>query len=168
MKKYTIIAGLSLLSLQLGAQNMYDALRYSSDYYTGSARTLALGNAVTATGGDVATIAVNPAGGAVSGFSQVTVTPGLNISSCTAQGTQLPGSASSLPYCYDSRLRTNRSSFALPNLGVNLNFNTGRKSGVKSWNFGVLINNRNYYQDRTYASGNQRHFWSFTLQLQLF
>lgn len=154
MKKYTIIAGLSLLSLQLGAQNMYDALRYSSDYYTGSARTLALGNAVTATGGDVATIAINPAGGAVSGFSQVTVTPGLNISSCTAQGTQLPGSASSLPYCYDSRLRTNRSSFALPNLGVNLNFNTGRKSGVKSWNFGVLINNRNYYQDRTYASGN--------------
>lgn len=89
MKKYTIIAGLSLLSLQLGAQNMYDALRYSSDYYTGSARTLALGNAVTATGGDVATIAVNPAGGAVSGFSQVTVTPGLNISSCTAQGLSL-------------------------------------------------------------------------------
>lgn len=156
MKKYTIIiAGFFLLSLQLGAQNMYDALKYSSDYYTGSARTMAMGNAVTATGGDVATIAINPAGGAVAGYSQVIITPGLNISSCTAQGTALPGTgASSLPYSYDSRIRTNRSTFALPNMGMNLNFNTGRKSGVKSWNFGVLINNRNYYQDRTYASGN--------------
>ena len=49
----------------LAGQNAWDAMRYSQVNYQGTARSLALGNAVTALGGDFGSITLNPAASAV-------------------------------------------------------------------------------------------------------
>ena len=49
-----------------GAQTMYDAFTYSENTYYGTARSVAMGNAFTALGGDMGGIAVSSEGKAVS------------------------------------------------------------------------------------------------------
>ena len=85
MKKITAISASLLVALTAGAQSMYDAMMFSQNNYYGTARTIALGNAVTALGGDLGTIGINPAGSAVSDFGQFELTPALTISSADAQ-----------------------------------------------------------------------------------
>ena len=68
-----------------GAQTMYDAFTYSENTYYGTARSVAMGNAFTALGGDMGGIAINPAGSAVASYGQVTISPALNIAVNTAQ-----------------------------------------------------------------------------------
>ena len=59
-------------------QNSYDALRFSQLDYEGTARSMALGNAFTALGGDLGAIAINPASSGVFINSEITYTPSLN------------------------------------------------------------------------------------------
>ena len=63
-----------------GAQNMYDAINFSRNEYLGTARSMALGNAVTAVGGDLGTVGINPAGSAVANYGQMVITPGISSS----------------------------------------------------------------------------------------
>lgn len=49
-------------SLTTSAQNADDALRYSQQFYGGSARFSAMGGAFTALGGDLSSFGLNPAG----------------------------------------------------------------------------------------------------------
>ncbi|MGD0342446.1 MAG: hypothetical protein ABSA76_12150, partial [Bacteroidales bacterium] len=44
------------------AQNADDALRYSTLFYTGTARFMSMGGAFTALGGDISSLSQNPAG----------------------------------------------------------------------------------------------------------
>ena len=67
MKKILFSLALITAAFSAGAQTMYDAINYSRDNYYGTARTIGLGNAVTAIGGDLGTISINPAGSAVAG-----------------------------------------------------------------------------------------------------
>ena len=76
MKKTLFTALLSLTALYAGAQTVYDGLTFSKNEYFGTARSIALGNAMTAVGGDLGSISLNPAGSAVAGYSQFTITPG--------------------------------------------------------------------------------------------
>ncbi|MGN1226231.1 MAG: hypothetical protein ACI4TL_03240, partial [Candidatus Cryptobacteroides sp.] len=80
MKRYIIAALALFASLGLGAQNMYDAYRYSATDYLGTARVLGLGGAVTAVGSDLGTISYNPAGSAVARYSQFSFSPSLSTS----------------------------------------------------------------------------------------
>ena len=75
MKKLLISISLLGCCLAAGAQNMYDAINLSEVNYFGTARSMALGNAVTAVGGDLGTVNINPAGSAVAGYSQFTISP---------------------------------------------------------------------------------------------
>ena len=52
MKRAIILLAVCGLTTGAGAQTMYDALRYSEYDYYGTARTMAMGNAFTALGGD--------------------------------------------------------------------------------------------------------------------
>ena len=61
MKKIIAI-GLSVVCLQLSAQNQDDIFRYSQQGLIGSARTLGLGGAWGAAGADMGAASVNPAG----------------------------------------------------------------------------------------------------------
>lgn len=52
-------------------QTAYDAQLFSENNYEGTARSVAMGNAFTALGGDLGGISINPAGSAVSPYSQL-------------------------------------------------------------------------------------------------
>ncbi len=127
------------------AQTMYDALTFSENDYEGTARSMAMGNAFTALGGDLGSININPAGSAVAGYSQVTLTPGVSISVNSAGGT-------SSNYFGDT-YRTNYARFELPNVGINLNFKTNRNYGLKNWSLGITVNSTGNYTDDLYARG---------------
>lgn len=64
---------------------MYDAINLSRNVYFGTARSMALGNAVTALGGDLGTVGINPAGSAVASYGQLTITPGIMVSSVASE-----------------------------------------------------------------------------------
>ncbi len=127
------------------AQTMYDALTFSDNDYEGTARTLAMGNAFTALGGDLGSITINPAGSAVANYSQFTISPGVSISVNSASGT-------SSAY-FDKNYRTTLGRFDVPNIGLNFNFKTNRIRGIKNWSLGVIVNKTDNYTDDLYARG---------------
>ena len=74
MKKYIflLLAGFSFSAAQ--SQEITDALRYSQDNLTGTARFRAMGGAFGALGGDLSSINVNPAGSAIFSNNQIAIT----------------------------------------------------------------------------------------------
>ena len=147
MKKIFAISVFCLAALTAGAQTMYDAINYADNNYYGTARSAALGNAVTAVGGDLGTVGINPAGAAVAGFSQFTLTPGLSISST---------SASYAPIAYGTvtgSLTDSQTRFIMPNFGFILNVDTRRDYGLKNWTFGMTINTTSVFNERMSAGG---------------
>ncbi len=73
MKKYLLLAAVGLSITTLQAQEVSDALRYSQDNLTGTARFRALSGAFGALGGDLSSLNVNPAGSAIFANNQMTV-----------------------------------------------------------------------------------------------
>lgn len=133
------------------AQSAYDGLLFSENNYEGTARSVAMGNAFTALGGDLGSITINPAGSAVAGYSQFTITPGLTIASSTAQGVS-PFTDGSLPY-FERKMQSSMARFSIPNMGLTINWDTGRTSGLKSMTFGFVVNKAASYDQDVYASG---------------
>ena len=84
MKRFFTIALLASAALTAGAQSVGDAYLYSQNQYSGTARSVGMGNAMTAVGGDLGSIVFNPAGSAVAGYSQFSITPDVTISSINA------------------------------------------------------------------------------------
>lgn len=151
MKKTALTLLLAAASAGLDAQTISDALRYSESNYEGTARTLAMGNAFTALGGDLGAVTINPAGSAVAGYSQITITPALNISVNTAGGTLLPDR--NTPSYFGNRLRNSNTRFNIPNFGVALNVDTHRTKGIKNINLGFIVNTTNRFQEDLMTSG---------------
>ena len=140
MKKIILSAGLLLAAAALaGAQNMYDAIHFSQNNYFGTARSMALGNAVTALGGDLGSVGINPAGSAVAPYGQFVITPGLTISSVSSAYSPEGENAFRLP----SELTNRRMN--LPSIGASFNFDTGNRYGVRSVTFAFLSNQTNNY-----------------------
>ncbi|MCR5352066.1 MAG: hypothetical protein K6E35_06220 [Bacteroidales bacterium] len=140
MRKIILSAALLLAaSASAGAQNMYDAINISQNNYFGTARSMALGNAMTALGGDLGSIGINPAGSAVSSYGQITITPGWNISSVASSYSPVGESA------FGMTSRLNNTRMNMPNVGMTFNFDTGRRYGVKRVTFGLVCNQTNNY-----------------------
>lgn len=151
MKKIIVSALLiAVLAASALGQNMMDALRLSENNYYGTARSLGLGNAVTALGGDLGSIGINPAGSAVNNFSQFTISPGL---SAFINGAAYNGNPSAKT-SYDASLMRYRTKFTLPEFSGTMTIKTGRRSGVKTITFGIIGNATNYYTDDMEANGN--------------
>ena len=152
MRKAALIILLTAASLVSGfAQTAYDAYLFSENNYEGTARTVAMGNAFTALGGDLGSIGLNPAGSAVAKYSQISITPSLTFTSNTTKGVS-PYSDGSLPY-FENEYRNRNTAFSLPNFGLTFNWNTGRKSGVKNVTFGFISNCTNSWNEDVYAAG---------------
>lgn len=151
MKKTALILLLGTAALGMEAQTMYDALRFSENNYEGTARTMAMGNAFTALGGDLGGITINPAGSAVAGYSQITITPGVNISVNNAGGTPLPGETT--PLGFGKSMKNRWARFNIPNYGVSLNFDTHRTKGIKNISIGFIANTTNRFQESLMTSG---------------
>lgn len=140
---------MAVAALNAGAQTMYEAITYCDNNYYGTARSMALGNAMVAVGGDLGSVGINPAGSAVAGYSQFTLTPSVSISSMTASYSPVAGMLSPTGTFPDSQYR-----FTMPNVGIMLNFDTGRNYGIKNYTFGFISNSTNIYLDRMNAFGN--------------
>ncbi len=140
------LSGLSAL-----AQGTGDAMLLGENSYFGSARSVAMGNAFTALGGDLGAIGLNPAGSAVASYGQFTITPSVNFATSLAQGVTLPEATS--PYCFGDRTGSTQAAFSMPNFGVSVFFDTGRRSGLLGLTFGVVCNATNNFLGRVQASG---------------
>lgn len=151
IKKTALFAALALLAVCTYAQTASDALLFSENIHTGTARTAAMGNAFTALGGDIGSIGINPAGSAVAKYSQVALTPYISISTSTTAGVS-PYSDGSLPY-FDRTLKNSSALFRIPNIGVTYNLETNRKTGLKNVTFGFVATCTNDWNDDTYANG---------------
>ena len=133
------------------AQTAYDAFLFSENNYEGTARTVAMGNAFTALGGDLGSISLNPAGSAVAKYSQFSITPSLTFTTNTAQGVS-PYTDGYLPY-FENEYRNTHTAFSLPNFGITFDWETGRSSGLKNITFGFVSNCSNSWNEDLYAAG---------------
>ena len=148
----TAITFMLMFAAAIGyAQNAYDGLLFSENNYEGTARSVAMGNAFTALGGDLGSITINPAGSAVAGYSQFTISPGLSMTSSTAQGVS-PFTDGSLPY-FERKMRSRMTKFGVPNMGLTINWDTNRSSGLKNMTFGFVVNKIASFDQDVYASG---------------
>lgn len=145
MKRVIISAiALAAMSVSLGAQDMYYAKMLSTNNYYGTARSIALGNAVTALGGDLGTIGINPAGSAVSSYGQFTLTPGFNLS-VVSSGYDMDGSVN-----YNSQ---NHGKFMIPNIGLSMVMDSGNDWGLRRVTFALTANTTNRFLGYSTALG---------------
>lgn len=152
MRKAALILLLTAASAIAGyAQTAYDAFLFSENNYEGTARTVAMGNAFTALGGDLGAIGLNPAGSAVAKYSQISITPSLTFTTNTTHGVS-PYTDGSLPY-FDKEYRNRNTAFSLPNIGVTFSWDTGRESGLKNITFGFVSNCTNSWNQNLFAAG---------------
>ena len=152
MKKILAAAFLFAMALQAGAQSWTDALDFSDNDYLGTARSVGMGNAMTAVGGDLGSITFNPAGSAVASYSQFTITPGLNFSTVTAQGSLVDNETGDI-FGFEDKYRTRYGRMGLPNFGVMMAYDTRNRSGLKRVTFGVVGNVTRNYTNWLRASG---------------
>ena len=68
---YILFLGFSLAAMGTQAQNYTDALRYSTEELTGTARFKAMSGAFGALGGDPSAVNINPAGSAIFNASEI-------------------------------------------------------------------------------------------------
>ena len=150
MKKTFIAITLMLTAISAGAQTMYDALTYSQNIYNGTARSIGMGNAMTAVGGDLGSVGINPAGSAVFNYSQFTLSPNVTISSMNASWSPYTVNGEDT---FTGATRKNLSKFTMPNVGATINFNTGRRSGLVGVTYGFIVNSVNNYTGQMMTGG---------------
>ena len=131
MKKIVMAAALMLAFLTAGAQTSFDAYNFSKTNYAGTARSMALGNAMTALGGDIGAIVLNPAGSAVFNYNVVSLTPGTSISSV---GTSY---SSEGELAFGPIASTTKKQFNMPNAGAVFVINSD-EAGLKGWSFSIV------------------------------
>lgn len=149
MKKTIPILLMTVIASEAGAQTLSDALKFGDNNYYGTARTIAMGNAFTALGGDLGSITINPAGSAVNWFSQVTLTPNLSIYSSSAGYNAMPSQTSG----FGISRKNSSVRFTVPNIGLTINYNTGAKHGLKNVTIGLVANATQNYMDNVASSG---------------
>ena len=150
MKKTFITITLMLSALAAGAQTVYDGLTFSQNNYFGTARSIGMGNAMTAVGGDLGSIGINPAGSAVYNFSQFTLTPNVSISSMNASWSAYPVNGTDT---YTNEIGKNLSRFTMPNIGATINMPTGRRSGLVAVTYGFVVNATNNFASQMMTGG---------------
>lgn len=77
-KKLTLVALSLLVSMGMGAQTIYDVTKMTEKDLNGTARFVGMGGAMGALGGDMSTIATNPAGIGIYRSNDVTASFGFH------------------------------------------------------------------------------------------
>lgn len=157
MKKTILAISLTLIAIPaaLRAQTMYDAMTFSQNNYYGTARSLGMGNALVAVGGDLGSIELNPAGSAVAGYSQLTITPGLAISATGAAYAPSYIDDGVNVQVFGGLNKNSRAKLVLPNIGTTLRIATGRSYGLKSITFGFVSSLTDCYLQEFTAVGRE-------------
>ncbi len=145
MKRLFSIAILLLIivcSTQIYAQNDFSAYSISNWQREGTARGIGIGNALTALGGDIGAININPASSGVYKFSEVSFTPSFNFVTTTSD-------------LFGQTYKSKRNTFGISNAGGVFNFDTGYRIGLVGWSFGVVYTKLNNYNTRERAINRQ-------------
>ena len=138
MKRLILVtATILLFNSILSAQGASDALKYSQYQYEGTAKSMAMGNAVTSLGGDIYSLSINPAASAVYRYSEFSFTPSLSI---------LNNNASYL----GMDTKKNSAKGSLASIGYIWTQNLRNRSAIRNVNFGIAYNLLNNY-DNSYA-----------------
>lgn len=148
---FLLTAFLAVTVLQAHAQGWQDAYLFSDNHYSGTARSVALGNAMTALGGDLGSLTFNPAGSAVVSYGQFTLTPGFTLATSFAQGTPLTGSTE--PFGFEEGVSDYNFRMKFPNFGITGVYDTHRSRGITRWTFGFVGNATNDFTNRFTARG---------------
>lgn len=130
MRKTIVILAIGLVcSLRLAAQTDVDALRYSQWMPGGTARSMAMGNAFGALGGDFSCLSMNPAGIGLYRRNEFTFTPSIldMRTSSNYLGTSLDAS---------------KYNFNISNIGYVSNHPVfgATENGWQNWDFGIGYN----------------------------
>ncbi|MBR6424083.1 MAG: hypothetical protein IKS47_05345 [Bacteroidales bacterium] len=140
MKKITTLFLILATAAGLYAQTADDALNIAQERYEGTARSMAMGNAFTALGGDLGGLGINPAASGVFRHSQFTFTPTLTFS------------RSNVDYLGNHESTTGLG-LGLSNLGVVLSFDTDSYNGLLNYSFGFVYNKKNNFRSKMNARG---------------
>ncbi len=136
MRYFTIILAMMLSIHITYAQGIGDAIRYSNYDPIGTARTVGVGSAFGAMGGDFSVVGINPAGIAEYRIGELNITPSIGTSSTNSFFVDDPQNS-----------KRSRSNFLLDNIGfVGSNSPTGSRWQTSNWavGFSKLVNfNRN-------------------------
>ena len=146
MKKILSVALGALLALTASAQAWQDALLFSGYEYGGTARSMGMGNALTAVGGDMGSLGINPAGSAVAGYSQMQLTSGMSLSVASA-------TSADPDFAFGDKVKSNFTRLKVPSVGFVLGMDTGQRNGLRRITFGFVSNATADYTSRMYASG---------------
>ena len=141
MKKLIILTAIILIFNGISsAQGTFDALRYSQYQYEGTAKSMAMGNAMTSLGGDIYSISINPAASAVYRYSEFSFTPSLSIfnNNVSYLGTDT---------------KKNASQINLSSIGYVTSKQMGRHSAVRNVSFGIAYNVLNNYNNEYIVNG---------------
>lgn len=132
------------LPIILNGQNQVDALRYTQTFNSGTARSVGMGGAFGALGGDFSSISQNPAGLGVYRGSEFTFTPELYYNLSTSRYLN----NTEEDYKYD---------FRFGNLGYVTSFDFKNEKGLISGSFGIGYNKLNHYGENIFISGINRN-----------
>ena len=143
----TFVLG-ATLAFSAAAQTWQDALLFSENNYSGTARGVGMGNALTAIGGDAGSLIFNPAGSATASYSQFMITPGITFSFTNTQA-----SADNLEAYKGESVGNTFARMKLPNIGIVLNMETGRRSGLRRMSLGFVVNSTNNFTGRYKTAG---------------
>lgn len=140
MKKIFLTIAATFFIIGAQGQTAYDALMFSQQFYQGTARSVAMGNAFTSLGGDIGALSLNPAASAVYKYSEFVVTPAtsLNTTNTTYFGNKVNEVSSALNFA---------------NYGFVTSFGPKYDKKNSTMNFSVAVNRVNDYSGRYSASG---------------
>ena len=141
MKRFIyIISGLLFTMSSVFAQNEIDALRYSQYFPSGTARSIGMGGAIGAVGGDFTGLSINPAGIGLYRQSEFSFSPSLSWNNTSSDF--LGNTFEDVKY-----------NFNFGNLGMVFNNDLHRESGWVSTSFGIGYNRLNSFNQTIYMSG---------------
>lgn len=142
MKPYTYLIALFLLCspMFIKAQGVDDALINSQTYYEGTARSMAMGNATGALGGDVTAACINPAGLGLYRTSEFTFSTGLqhNLVHSTYYGTSE---------------NVGKMRMSIPNFGFVATTEFSNYKPLRYMQYGISLTHTNDFNYRTSAKG---------------
>ena len=127
---------LALLPFCISGQNIYDVYNISTSYYQGSAKSMAMGNAMGAVGQDFSSISINPAGLGLFRRPTFTFTPSINT---TYTKSELSGNLAS-----DSKAKLSVNDIGY--VGINKN-----GKNIVTWAFGM--NRTNNFNNNIFVDG---------------
>lgn len=127
MKRYIATLMIILLANIAFSQDFFDALRYSQTTYGGSARSIAMGSAFGALGGDFVSASINPAGLGLFRSGELTFSPTLNINNASAD-------------FLGTNSTDNKYKFNFDNISYVGTYQTGVETGIVGLTFGFGFN----------------------------